>query len=117
LKPDVPLHFTAFHPDYHMLETAPTPPPTLQRARAIAIRNGLEHVYVGNVHDPARQATLCPTCGARAIGRDGYKITAYALDPAGACLSCGARMAGVFAEKPGVWGSRRMAVDIERYAA
>ena len=97
LKPDVPLHFTAFHPDYHMLETAPTPPPTLQKARAIAIRNGLHHVYVGNVHDPARQATLCPACGARAIGRDGYTITAYALDAAGACSSCGTRMAGVFA--------------------
>ena len=117
LKPDVPLHFTAFHPDYHMLETAPTPPPTLQKARAIAIRNGLHHVYVGNVHDPARQATLCPACGARAIGRDGYTITAYALDAAGACSSCGTRMAGVFAAKPGAWGSRRLSVDIERYAA
>ena len=89
LKPDVPLHFTAFHPDYRMLETPPTPPVTLQKARAIAIRNGLRHVYVGNVHDPARQATLCPTCGARAIGRDGYTIKAYALDASGACASCG----------------------------
>ena len=75
LRADVPLHFTAFHPDYHMRETEPTPPATLQKARAIAIRNGLHHVYVGNVHDPARQATLCPTCGARAISRDGYTIT------------------------------------------
>ncbi len=75
LRLDVPLHFTAFHPDYHMRETEPTPPATLQKARAIAIRNGLHHVYVGNVHDPARQATLCPTCGARAISRDGYTIT------------------------------------------
>ena len=107
LKTDVPLHFTAFHPDYRMLETAPTPPATLQKARAIAIRNGLSHVYVGNVHDPARQATLCPTCGARAIGRDGYTITAYALDASGACISCGTRMAGVFAAKPGAWGARR----------
>jgi pyruvate formate lyase activating enzyme len=111
------LHFTAFHPDYRMLDTPPSPPATLQRARAIAVRNGLEHVYVGNFHDPARQATLCPTCGARAIGRDGYTITAYALDAAGACVGCGAKMAGVFAAKPGAWGSRRMAVEIERYAA
>ncbi len=117
LRRDVPLHFTAFHPDYRMLDTPPSPPATLQRARAIAVRNGLEHVYVGNVHDPARQATLCPTCGARAIGRDGYTITAYALDAAGACVGCGAKMAGVFAAKPGAWGSRRMAVEIERYAA
>jgi pyruvate formate lyase activating enzyme len=117
LRPDIPLHFTAFHPDYRMLETEPTPPPTLQKARAIAIRNGLHHVYVGNVHDPARQATLCPTCGARAIGRDGYTITTYALDASGACASCGARMAGVFAAKPGAWGARRLSVDIERYGA
>jgi pyruvate formate lyase activating enzyme len=117
LKRDVPLHCTAFHPDYHMLETAPTPSATLQRARSIAIKNGLHHVYVGNVHDPARQATLCPTCGARAIERDGYTITGYALDASGACLSCGTKMAGVFAAKPGHWGSRRLPVDIERYAA
>ena len=100
-----------------MLETEPTPPPTLQKARAIAIRNGLHHVYVGNVHDPARQATLCATCGARAIARDGYTITAYALDASGACLSCGTKIAGVFAAQPGEWGARRVAVDIERYAA
>src|SRR5271166_1515195 len=100
-----------------MLDTLPTPPPTLQKARSIAIRNGLAHVYVGNVHDPARQATLCPACGARAIQRDGYTITGYALDAAGACRSCGTKMAGVFAAKPGQWGSRRLAVDIERYAA
>src|ERR1700722_2189470 len=117
LRVDVPLHFTAFHPDYRMLETSPTPPPTLQKARAIAIRNGLQHVYVGNVHDPARQATLCPTCGARAIGRDGYTIIGYALDASGACSSCGTRMAGVFVVQPGAWGSRRLSVDIERYAA
>jgi pyruvate formate lyase activating enzyme len=117
LRPDVPLHFTAFHPDYHMLETPPTPPTTLQRARSIAVKNGLHHVYVGNVHDPARQATLCPACGARAIERDGYAITGYALDAAGACKTCGTKMAGVFAAKPGRWGSRRLPVDIERYAA
>jgi pyruvate formate lyase activating enzyme len=117
LKRDVPLHFTAFHPDYHMLETAPTPSATLQRARSIAIKNGLHHVYVGNVHDPARQATLCATCGARAIERDGYTITGYALEASGACSSCGTKMAGVFAAKPGHWGSRRLPVDIERYAA
>ncbi len=100
-----------------MLDTPPTPLATLQRARAIGIRNGLSHVYIGNVHDPARQATLCPNCGARCIARDGYTITAYALAPAGACKSCGAPIAGVFAEAPGAWGSRRMPVAIERYAA
>jgi pyruvate formate lyase activating enzyme len=116
LRPDVPLHFTAFHPDYRMLDVQPTPAATLQRARSIALMNGLHHVYIGNVHDPARQATLCPTCGARAIGRDGYRITTYAL-AAGACKGCGTRMAGVFAEKPGNWGARRLPVEIGRYAA
>jgi len=117
LKPDVPLHFTAFHPDYRMLDTPPTPLATLQRARAIGIKNGLKHVYVGNVSDPAREATLCAACGARAIGRDRYRITAYELDARGACKRCGTKMAGVFAEKPGSWGARRLPVAIERYAA
>jgi pyruvate formate lyase activating enzyme len=114
---DVPLHFTAFHPDYHMLDAPPTPLATLQKARAIAIGNGLQHVYVGNVRDPAREATLCATCGARCIGRDRYEIIEYRLDASGRCLDCGAPMAGVFAERPGTWGSRRLPVAIERYAA
>ena len=117
LKPEVPLHFTAFHPDYRMLDTPPTPLATLQRARAIGIKNGLKHVYIGNVHDPAREATLCATCGARSIGRDRYRITAYELDAHGACMRCGTKMAGVFADKPGNWGARRLPVAIERYAA
>jgi len=117
LRRDVPLHFSAFHPDYRMLDKPATAPAILQRARSIAIGNGLQHVYVGNVHDPARQATLCPTCGARLIGRDGYEITEYALDSRGACLSCGTRLAGVFADRPGRWGSRRLPVAIERFAA
>ena len=104
LKADVPLHFTAFHPDYHMLGTPATPLATLQRARSIGIANGLRHVYVGNVRDPAREATLCPTCGARCIARDRYEITEYRLDAEGRCLSCGTRMAGVFADRAGTLG-------------
>ena len=117
LRTDVPLHFTAFHPDYRMLDKQATPAKTLQRARSIAIRNGLQHVYVGNVRDPARQATLCATCGERVIARDGYTIGAYQLDAAGRCRSCGTTMAGVFADRPGDWGERRLPVDIGRYAA
>jgi pyruvate formate lyase activating enzyme len=100
-----------------MLDAPPTPLATLQKARAIAIGNGLHHVYVGNVRDPAREATLCATCGARCVGRDRYEITGYRLDASGRCLDCGAPMAGVFAGKPGTWGSRRLPVAIERYAA
>ncbi len=117
LRDDVPLHFTAFHPDYHMLDTAPTPLATLRRARTIALGNGLRHVYVGNVRDPARETTLCAACGTRAIGRDRYEITEYRLDAAGRCPTCGTTMAGVFAKKAGTWGSRRMPVAIERYVA
>jgi pyruvate formate lyase activating enzyme len=117
LNPDVPLHFTAFHPDYHMRDIEPTPLSTLRRARAIGIGNGLHHVYVGNLSDPAREATLCPTCGTRCIGRDRYDITEYRLDAEGRCPGCGTRMAGVFAPTQGTWGSRRQAVEIERYQA
>ncbi len=117
LNPDVPLHFTAFHPDYHMLDKAPTPIETLRRARRIGLNNGLHHVYIGNVRDPGREATICPTCGARLIGRDRYEITAYRLDADGRCLACGTKLAGVFAEKAGTWGARRLPVAIERYAA
>jgi len=114
---DVPLHFTAFHPDYRMLDVPPTPSATLQKARCIGLKNGLHHVYVGNIKDPARQATLCPTCGLRAIGRDGYKITTYELEADGSCKGCGTKLAGVFAAKPGQWGPRRQPVEIEHYAA
>ena len=117
LKPDTPLHFTAFHPDYRMMDRPATPLSTLQKARAIAIKNGLKHVYVGNVFDPAREATLCAVCGARCIGRSRYTITEYNLDAAGRCLKCGTKMAGVFADKPGSWGARRLPVAIEAYAA
>ena len=117
LGPHVPLHFTAFHPDYHMRDLEPTPLGVLQRARSIGLRNGLNHVYVGNLSDPAREATACPTCGTRCIGRDRYTITEYRLDAEGRCPGCGTKMAGVFAAGPGRWGSRRLPVEIERYQA
>ena len=96
LGPDVPLHFTAFHPDYqHAAQTQPTLPATLQKARAD------RHLAMGFITSMSAtsmirraQATLCPTCGARAISRDGYTITTYALDASGACTSCGTRDGG-----------------------
>jgi len=117
LRTDVPLHFSAFHPDYRMLDKRSTPAATLARARSIALEAGLKHVYVGNVRDPARQATLCPSCGIRLIGRDGYEINQWRLDDFGGCAACGAKLAGVFAAKPGTWGSKRRPVDIERFAS
>jgi pyruvate formate lyase activating enzyme len=114
LGPDVPLHFTAFHPDYKMMDVAPTPPATLTRARKIALAHGLRYVYTGNVHDEAGQSTYCHACGVRLIGRDWYEITAWQLTPDGACASCGAPCAGVFEARPGTWGQRRMPVWLGR---
>ena len=108
LGPDVPLHFTAFHPDWKMLDKPPTPPATLTRAREIAIRNGLHYVYTGNVHDPMGSSTYCPACATRVIERDWYELGEWRLDGAGACLNCGATLAGVFHGAPGTWGRMRL---------
>ena len=116
LGPDVPWHFTAFHPDYRMLDRPPTPPATLIRAHDIARSYGLHYVYTGNVHDPARGSTYCHACGARLIGRDWYELSAWTLDPDGCCHACGARCAGVFDAAPGVWGARRRPVRLADFA-
>jgi pyruvate formate lyase activating enzyme len=113
LGPDVPLHFTAFHPDFQMLDTPPTPPATLSRARRIALRTGLHYVYTGNVHDEDGQSTRCASCGEVLIGRDWYTLTRWTLDPQGRCLSCGAQLPGVFSGKPGTWGPRRRPVHLQ----
>ncbi len=112
LGPDVPHHFTAFHPDYKMLDVPPTPPETLTRARAIAMENGLRYVYTGNVHDESGGSTYCPSCGARVIGRDWYRITEWRLSPDGRCAKCGTAIAGIFSGPPGDWGARRRPVRI-----
>jgi pyruvate formate lyase activating enzyme len=112
LGPDVPWHFTAFHPDYKMLDTPPTAPGTLTQARAIAMRNGMRYVYTGNVHDEAGQSTYCHGCGAKLIGRDGYRLTAWRLDAEGRCAECRTRCAGVFDSQPGHWGPRRLPVRL-----
>ncbi|MBV9681053.1 MAG: AmmeMemoRadiSam system radical SAM enzyme [Solirubrobacterales bacterium] len=112
LGPDVPMHFTAFHPDYKMLDRPSTPAGTLSRARAIALRNGVRFAYTGNVHDREGGSTYCAECGARVIERDWYTLGRYALDFDGCCQECGARMPGVFAGRPGNWGRRRLPVRL-----
>jgi pyruvate formate lyase activating enzyme len=114
LGPDVPLHFTAFHPDWRMLDRPPTPPHTLKRARRLALGNGLRYVYTGNVHDPEGQATYCHGCGEVLIGRTGYDITRWNLDQ-GRCKACGAACAGVFEDGPGRWGARRVPVRMKDF--
>jgi pyruvate formate lyase activating enzyme len=106
----VPLHFTAFHPDYRMTDLPPTPPATLRRARDIARRAGLEHVYTGNVHDEEGGTSYCPRCTSPLIVRDWYRILRYALDPDGGCRNCGARLAGRFEAHAGSFGRRRIPI-------
>src|SRR6185503_14950109 len=112
LGPDVPLHFTAFHPDYKMLDRGPTPPATLTRARRIALANGVRYCYTGNVHDEDGGSTRCAACGETVVGRDWYRLTTWNLGPDGGCGSCGARVPGVFEPRPGAWGRRRLPVRV-----
>lgn len=114
LGPDVPLHFTAFHPDFKMLQVPPTPASTLTRARRRALEHGLHFVYTGNVHDPEGGTTTCPRCGARLIVRDWYEIDAYKLTADGGCPACGAQIPGHFDRRAGGFGRRRIPVAIGR---
>ncbi|MER7276817.1 AmmeMemoRadiSam system radical SAM enzyme [Dactylosporangium sp. NPDC000244] len=112
LGPDVPLHFSAFHPDFKMRDVPATPPETLRRARRIALETGLRFVYTGNIHDPEGQTTRCPGCGAAAVVRDWYDLVAYALTDDGRCTACGFAVPGVFEGPAGGWGRRRLPVAI-----
>ncbi|NNF96039.1 MAG: AmmeMemoRadiSam system radical SAM enzyme [Halobacteria archaeon] len=117
LGPDVPMHFTAFHPDWKMMDVPPTPLATLSRARDIAINNGVRYAYTGNVHDEKGESTYCHQCGEKLIGRDWYVLSTWNLDEHGACKKCGTPCAGVFEAQAGTWGSRRQPVRLRDYAA
>ena len=108
----VPLHFTAFHPDFKMLDKAPTPAETVIRAREQALGFGLKHVYTGNVHDARGQSTYCAGCGALLIERDWYQLGRYTLDATGHCSRCGHAAAGRFAARPERWGPRRLRISV-----
>lgn len=116
LGPDVPLHFTAFHPDFRMLDVPHTPPQTLTRARQIALRNGVRYAYTGNVHDGVGGSTYCHQCGRLLIGRDWYLLTAWNLTTDGCCDQCGTRLPGHFEPRPGTWGPRRLPVRLRDFA-
>ena len=116
LGPDVPLHFSAFHPDWKMLDTPPTPPATLTRARKIALANGVRYAYTGNVHDKEGESTYCHNCGTRLIGRDWYVLSDWNLTDDGHCTNCGTLCAGVFDGPAGDWGSRRLPVRLSEMA-
>ncbi len=112
LGPDVPLHFTAFHPDYKMLDIPHTPARTLSRARDIALGQGLHYVYTGNVHDTGGGTTFCPACGAALIVRDWYAIRAYRVTPQGTCGECGTVLAGHYGEFGRAFGRRRIPLHL-----
>ena len=112
LGPDVPHHFTAFHPSYKMMDRPSTPAKTLIRAREIAMGNGERYVYTGNVHDPAGQTTYCHTCGSVLVERDRYRLGNWGLDGRGRCTQCSTLCAGVFDAQPGNWGGRRLPVRL-----
>ncbi len=117
LGPDVPMHFTAFHPDFRMRDRPPTPPATLDRARQIARRNGVRYAYTGNVHDTDGGSTLCPGCGEVVVRRDWYSIERYRLTDTGRCETCGTAVAGLFDGPVGHWGPRRLPVALGDAAA
>lgn len=113
LGPDVPMHFTAFHPDWKMRDVRPTPPATLSRARRIAQEHGVRYAYTGNVHDAAGGTTVCHHCGNVLIERDWYELGRYDLDRDGACSRCGTPPAGYFDPAPGRAGARRMPIRLQ----
>jgi pyruvate formate lyase activating enzyme len=117
LGPDVPMHFTAFHPDFKMRDKPSTPHATLLRARDIARRNGINYAFVGNVHDADASSTYCPGCGAKVIGRDWYSLGEWKLTDDGHCQGCGTTIAGVFDGPPEHWGGRRQPVRMAEFAA
>ena len=111
LGPDVPLHFTAFHPDFKMMDTAPTPHQTLTQARQIALDCGLNYVYTGNVHDASGSSTYCTQCNTCIIERDWYELGEYGIKD-GVCQNCKALVPGHFLNEAGSWGRSRMPVNI-----
>jgi len=112
LGADVPIHFSAFHPDYRMLDKSPTPPTTLLHARDIARAHGIRHVYTGNMHNVASDSTYCAGCGERVITRDWYTLGGWSLNADGGCTTCGESLAGVFEATPGTWGPKRQVVKM-----
>ncbi len=115
LGPDVPLHLTAFHPDWKMMDKSRTPVGTLTRSREIALRNGLHYVYTGNVHDRHGGSTWCHHCGELLIGRDWYELSTWSVavdENQGRCAHCDTPVPGVFDNAPGKWGARRLPIHI-----
>jgi pyruvate formate lyase activating enzyme len=117
LGPDVPMHFSAFRPDWKMMDHPPTPPETLVRARGVALHNGIRYAYTGNIFDGEGGSTYCHACGQLLIERDWYVLGEWSLTDDGHCANCGEKCAGVFEGPAGSWGSRRQPVRLRQFAA
>jgi pyruvate formate lyase activating enzyme len=115
LGPDVPLHFSAFHPDFKMLAAPRTPPATWMRARDIALKNGIRYAYTGNIHHRAGDTTFCHNCGEKLIERDWYDLQSYKLTADGRCPTCAVTCAGLFEAQPGQWGRQRQPVRLANF--
>ncbi|MGE3778129.1 MAG: AmmeMemoRadiSam system radical SAM enzyme, partial [Pirellulaceae bacterium] len=113
---EVPVHFTAFHPDFRMRDRPATPPETLVAAHEVACQQGLKYVYTGNVNDVVHQSTYCGACQQLVIERNWYELGAYHL-AGNRCAHCGAAVAGVFEDRPGDWGRKRLPVRIADFQA
>lgn len=111
LGDDVPIHFTAFHPDYKLLDHSSTPSETLQRAREQALNAGIKYAYVGNVHDKDGQSTYCSSCKKVLIERDWYQLGEFNIKD-GACVFCSTKIPGVFEDEVGTWGAKREPIFI-----
>ncbi len=112
LGTDVPMHFSAFHPDWKMMDKPRTPLSTLLKAREIALKNGIRYAYIGNAHNKAADSTYCHHCGELLIGRDWYELSEWNMAGNGTCSSCGTLCAGVFEPMPGTWGAKRQPVRL-----
>jgi pyruvate formate lyase activating enzyme len=117
LGPDVPLHFSAFHPDWKMRDIPATPPATLARARRIALDAGLHYVYTGNVHDTEGGTSFCPGCHRPVVVRDWYRILRYELSATGHCLHCGKLLAGRYDRFENPFGPQRIPVRLQQKSA
>jgi pyruvate formate lyase activating enzyme len=116
LGPDVPMHFTAFHPAWKMLERPPTPLSLLKKARCIAMKNGVRYAYTGNLYDQEGSSTYCHRCGTRLIGRDWNRLTEWNLIGDGRCIYCGSACPGVFGSFPRSWGPKCVPVRLQNFA-
>ena len=112
LGADIPIHFSAFHPDWKMLDKSHTPAATLTRAREIAMKNGIRYAYTGNVHDPGGGSTFCHHCGTLLIERDWYQLGQWGLTDEGCCRQCQTPLPGVFDGPPGSWGAQRLPIRL-----